>query len=238
MALHNKWYPAAEDTIIPWNATYSFPTEANKAEKSTPRIQPKTGSNFGPGDLFRIEFPASGYINPLNTVLVFDVTITAASSQASTGAIARFQNNIASIFERITLYYGSNVIEDMRGYNIIVRGLTEWTATNQMVHDNSSICEGIGGVVVGGDGSGASYGLVNVRQAYIQGRDGSTATTNANFTAGDGSGTVPNTATNNQTNGLCTRRYSLNLALGLFTQDKLVSHFTNHRSQSSTWHLN
>ncbi len=222
MALHNKWYPAAEDTIIPWNATYSFPTEANKAEKSTPRIQPKTGSSFGPGELFRIEFPASGYINPLNTVLVFDVTLTGFT--ANTGSIIRFQNNIASIFERITLYYGSNVIEDMRGYNIIVRGLTEWTATNQMVHDNSSICEGIGGVVVGSDGGGGAQGLVNLRNAYIQGYDGSSAT-DANFSAGDGFGGVPNAqlnGTSTTSDVYSTRRYAINLALGLFTQDKLI----------------
>ncbi len=222
MALHNKWYPAAEDTIIPWNATYSFPTEANKCEKSIPRIQPKTGSSFGPGDLFRIEFPASGYINPLNTFLTFDLTMTYSGSLSGVYPIARFQNNVASIFERITLYYGSNVIEDIRGYNVIVRALTEWTATNQMVHDNSSITEGIGGVVIGSSGSGASQGLVNVRQNYIQGVDLSTATTDANFSAGDGAGYVPNTAANNQTNGLCTRRYCINLALGIFTQDKLL----------------
>lgn len=163
-------------------------------------------------------------MNTLNTVLVFDVTITVASSQTATGAIARFQNNIASIFERITLYYGSNVIEDMRGYNVIVRALTEWTATNQMVHDNSSICEGIGGVVIGSDGGGTGQGLVNVRQAYIQGRDGSinTAATPLSFSQGDGFGTIPNTAANAQTNGLCTRRYAINLALGIYTQDKLI----------------
>lgn len=220
MALHNKWYPAAEDTIVPWNAVYSFPTEANKAEKSTPRIQPKTGSTFGPGQLFRLEFPASGYVNPLNTTLVFDVTLQGYST--STGSIVRMQNNIASIFDRVTLYYGSNVIEDIRGYNVIVRALTEWTATNQMVHDNSSICEGIGGTVIGTDSSGVQ-GLVNVRQTYIQGQDGSLATTNANFSAGDGAGLVPNTQNPfNVSQAISTRRYQINLALGLFTQDKLI----------------
>lgn len=179
--------------------------------------------------MFRIEFPASGYINPLNTVLVFDVTLTGFT--ANTGAILRFQNNIASIFERITLYYGSNVIEDMRGYNIIVRGLTEWTATNQMVHDNSSICEGIGGVVVGSGGTATgvstSQGLVNVRQAYIQGYDGADVSGNVgvNFSTGGGFGLVPNQQLNSQSTTsdvYCTRRYAINLALGLFTQDKLI----------------
>lgn len=33
----------------------------------TPRIPPKNGSTFTPGQVIRLEFPAQGYVNPLNT---------------------------------------------------------------------------------------------------------------------------------------------------------------------------
>ena len=227
MALHNKWYPAAEDTIVPWNATYAFPTEANKCEKSTPRISPKNGSVFLPGQLFRLEFPASGYINPLNTSMIFDVTLSTYSTPGT--SIVRFQNNIASIFQRVTLYYGSNVIEDMRNYNCIVRALTEWTATNQTGSlDNSSIAEGIGGVVLGTSGNpNPAPGRVNVRQAYIQGQDWTTAALASKGIHGNGYGAVPNSANpiaayGNAAPYNCTRRYQINFALGLFIQDKLI----------------
>ena len=68
MASHFKWYPASAETIVPWNARYSFPSQANSATKLTPRIPPKNGTgSYAPGDTIRLEFPAQGYVNPLNT---------------------------------------------------------------------------------------------------------------------------------------------------------------------------
>lgn len=118
----------------------------------------------------------------------------------------------------------------MINYNVIVRALTEWTSTNQNDNINqTSIGEGIGGVVVGVDNSANtnSMGLVNVRQNYIQGID-NTAATSAPF-VGVGAGNVPNqfvasgvTGTTTNDGLSCTRRYQVNFALGLFTQDKLI----------------
>lgn len=61
MASHFKWYPAGSEVVVPWNARYAFPSEANKAEKITPRIPPKSGSVFKPGNVIRVEFPAQGF---------------------------------------------------------------------------------------------------------------------------------------------------------------------------------
>jgi len=104
--------------------------------------------------------------------------------------------------------------------------LTEWTSTNQTTTlDQTTIAEGCGGVVngVGGTGVGTittttagliGACLVNVRQAYMQGVDG---------TATVGFGTVPNTSgAVGATTSLPIRRYQINLAFGLFTQDKLI----------------
>ena len=111
MSAHFKWYPSSEESIVPWNARYSFPSQANKAEKTTPRIPPKNGATFASGSTIRLEFPAQGYVNPLNTTLEFDVTIVAPGT-LSTSAI-RFQNNIQSIFSRGRLLYGSTPIEEL-----------------------------------------------------------------------------------------------------------------------------
>lgn len=108
--------------------------------------------------------------------------------------------------------------------------LTEWTGTNPTnTMDQTTINEGIGGSVFGLDGAGTSWGIVPVRQAYIQGIDNSGVTTppGIGLTHGIGFGTVPNTVlgqglTNIGTTPYCTRRYQVNFALGMFTQDKLV----------------
>lgn len=227
MSSHFKWYPASEEVVVPWNARYSFPSQANKAVKITPRIPPKSGSSFSPGQVIRLEFPAQGYVNPLNTTLEFDVTLYGYAT--ATDQIVRFQNNIQSIFSRVRLLYGATPLEDMINYNVIVRSLTEWTATNQhMSMDQTSIAEGIGGVTVATDSSSTPYfGVVNTRNKFIHGISDVTVASAANFTGGASfggvpqSGEVPAGVTGNGSIGV-TRRYQINFALGLFTQDKLI----------------
>lgn len=228
MSAHFKWYPASEEVVVPWNARYSFPSQSNKAVKITPRIPPKNGAVFSPGQVMRLEFPAQGYVNPLNTTLEFDVTLY---GPGGTTQYTRFQNNIQSIFSRVRLLYGATPLEDMINYNVIVRSLTEWTATNQhMTMDQTSIAEGIGGITIASDGSTpAVFGVVNTRQKYVQGISASSTTSGTAFSAGASLGGVPNSSTQavpagvtgNGTVGV-TRRYQINFALGLFTQDKLI----------------
>jgi len=211
MASHFKWYPGSEDVTIPFNARYSFPSQSNKTIKMTPRIPPKTGSVYQPGGQMRIELPAQGYMHPGNSTLEFDVTLTGWGT--SGGEITRFQNNIQSLFNRVRILYGSTPLEDIINYNVIVRSLTEWTSTNQLVVDQQSIADGVGGVVWGTDGVG-NVGMVNVRQKYIQGIDNSNITTGVAVVGGKGFGKVPN--------GDVVRRYQVHLATGLFTQEKLI----------------
>lgn len=62
MSSHYRWYPSESEVIVPWNARYSFPSQANKAVKMTPRIPPKNGATFNPGSVIRLEFPAQVFI--------------------------------------------------------------------------------------------------------------------------------------------------------------------------------
>lgn len=194
--------------------------------------RPKNGAIFTPGQVIRLEFPAQGYVNPNNTTIEFDVCLTGWSGAIN--EITRFQNNIQSIFNRVRLLYGATPLEDMINYNVIVRALSEWSGTNQQgTMDQETIADGIGGITTGAAGNGAfvagafpAFGLTNTRQKFIQGIDSSTTTAAANFIGGPGFGVVPNTytfsgATTTGTSS-CTRRYSINLALGLFTQGKLI----------------
>ena len=228
MSSHFKWYPASEEIVVPWNARYAFPSQANKAVKMTPRIPPKSGQTFGAGQIIRIEFPAQGYVNPQNTTLEFDVTMVSPvfAAEPTPAYSLRFQNNIQSLFQRVRLLYGATPLEDILNYNVIVRALTEWTATNQINSmDQTSISEGIGGAILGY--AGTTLGVVNVRQKFIQGLEFGIAGS-TNFTGGPASGYVPNGLSTlpgvvvPATAVACTRRYQVNFALGLFTQDKLI----------------
>jgi len=61
----------------------------------TPRIPPKNGGTFTPGQVIRLEFPAQGYVSPGNTTLSFDATIVYGNIlDADVGSQVRFQNNV------------------------------------------------------------------------------------------------------------------------------------------------
>jgi hypothetical protein len=221
MASHFTWYSSQEERTVPFNARYAFPSQANKSVKMTPRIPPKNGGTFYPGNVIRLEFPAQGYVNPLNTTMEFDVTLISHSN--AEGEILRFQNSIQSIFSRVRLLYGSTSLEDIVNYNVIVRALTEWTGTNQTnTMDQASIAEGVGGIMPGYDRVGITDGLtaprlVNVRQNFIQGIDSTGVDATSTPNASVATGITPTTGAYTST-----RRYQISFALGLFTQDKLL----------------
>lgn len=146
-----------------------------------------------------------------------------------TGTV-RLQNGAASCFNRVRLLYGSSVLEDIRGYNDIVRILTEHVGTNgQNSVDESSISEGQGGVTIELDGAGGYYGNCNVRQKMIQGVSSGTQPVSASdFFGGTGFAVVPQGTDRPSSIGsnggvFSTRRYTLPFALGMFIQDKLIA---------------
>jgi hypothetical protein len=152
------------------------------------------------------------------------------------------------------LLYGATPIEDIIGYNQIVRSITEWTgASTENTICQTSINEGIGGYVMGRSGNLSTDaadittvatrnaclpGLVPVRQAYIQGVSthisANSAATQSSL-QGAGFGTVPYgtvavspaiAAGVTQAVLLTTtepvKRYTIQFALGLFNQPKLI----------------
>jgi len=60
MSSHFRWYPSSDEMVVPFMAQYAFPSQANKSVKMTPRIPPKNGFVFTPGNVIRLEFPAQG----------------------------------------------------------------------------------------------------------------------------------------------------------------------------------
>lgn len=234
MASHFKLYPASEETVIPWNARYSFPSQSNKAVKTTPRIPPKNGSIFLPGQILRIEFPAQGYVNPTNTTLEFDVVLYGNVPSATYTVLkegVRFQNNIQSIFNRARLLYGATPLEDIIDYNIWVRCLTEWTSGGQDGRSIKAIADGVGGTQTGytNNGSSGTIGFVNTRQYCVQGINiFPNNNTETPFSQGDNLGIVPNkylppgAPQPSANQNYCTQRYQISFSFGTFIQDKLI----------------
>ena len=199
MTSHFKFYPGSSQVVFPANAMYTFPTQANKTVKTTPRIQPKNGATFTPGNTIRLEFPAQGYLNVNNTTLVFDVDIFGYTGTDNKGAVW-IQNNIQELFNRVRMLYGPTPLEDEIDYNVFVRLLTETTSSNNNNFDQCSINEGIAFTVA----SGLNPIPVHARSDYVHSRIAATSG-------------VPNISGNSSR-----RRYQVQLMLGMLTQTKLI----------------
>lgn len=67
--------------IVPWQAQYTFPSQATKSTKQTVKLVPKNGSTFNSQNRrIRFEFPSDGYLSWKNTVLKFDLETKYAGS--------------------------------------------------------------------------------------------------------------------------------------------------------------
>lgn len=159
--------------VVPYNANYEFPSQATRSLKRTIKITPKNNvSSYVSGTTIRFEFPASGYLNPTKTYLAFNCrsritggtfaagtdqlitnmtpTVTAGNSSSSmltqlaSGGFA-FQQNIASIFRRVRVLYGSLVLEDIQDYNVLQRMLVDTLLPSGTGLSDTCMMQGIGG---------------------------------------------------------------------------------------------
>lgn len=209
MSGHFRWYDAKSDIVVPFNASYDFPTQANQTTKTLPRINPVGKSTFKGGEPIRIELPAVGYCNLAKSTLSFDVILNYKISNVNDSSIMRMQNDINCVFSRFRHLYGSSPFEDIQDYGRLSRCFTEWTASCHW--DQSSIGAGIANARPGIGGmesdslkyrdSATGIFPVSARQSVIQGislqHDFRSSNTAAKYTnasslcSGNGWGAVP-----------------------------------------------
>lgn len=136
--------------VVPYNATYEFPSQATRSTKRTIKMSPKNNaSSYVSGSTIRFEFPASGYLNPANTYLSFNCRSKITSGSFVAGASPdlggfEFQQNIASIFRRVRVLYGSLVLEDIQDYNILQRLFCDLLNKSGTANSDTCIYQGIG----------------------------------------------------------------------------------------------
>lgn len=97
-------YHSQVDEVVPWQATYNFPTQASKVNKQTVKLVPKNGQSFTSGNIVRIEFPADNYLNVLNSVLQFDSQFTVSGAGTVWGTATTVTAGSNSVFFEITSF--------------------------------------------------------------------------------------------------------------------------------------
>ena len=145
-------FHSAVPEIVPWQAQYKFPSQANKIRKQTVKLVPKNGATFAQNQIIRFELPADGYCNMLNTALSFDVVtalplvpIAADSSQPQaigTPIVSLPRGGGHNYIKRLRILYGSLVLEDIQEYKTLARMFTEMGTSKNYAASTSSILNG------------------------------------------------------------------------------------------------
>jgi hypothetical protein len=94
---------------------YSQVPKSLACEKYLASIQPSSGNTFVPGDQIEFIIPTRKleFLNSVNTTLRFKVTPT------STAGDPRFDNNATTVIDRVEVYHGSNLLEQLGGNGVL-----------------------------------------------------------------------------------------------------------------------
>lgn len=244
MASTFKYHSQVSETV-PWSAQYAFPSQAVKIRKQTVKLVPKNGSTFTPdgqngSKIMRLEFPADNYLNPLNSVLQFDLTMTAPSSSNSGFAnqwLSLPRGGAQNVISRLRILYGSLVIEDINDYKTLTRIFSECGVGREYKHTSGSVMEGMftAGAYPGQIGapiSNANTWNAAATKTYVgagawgvpeyQVGTELSNTVSPPATAVSTYGYSLNTESGGYASSTRTRTYCINLMSGLFTQRKLI----------------
>lgn len=79
----SQYFHSNINDIVPFQATYTWPSQSTKVHKQTVKLQPKSGFTFGPRQKIRFEFPSDGYLNTQQSRLTFDLTVTSSAAKVT-----------------------------------------------------------------------------------------------------------------------------------------------------------
>lgn len=133
-----KFHSQVQETV-PWNATYSFPSQATKVSKQIVKLPPKNGSSFTNTQIMRIEFPSDNYLNMLNSYLSMQVTWTPNGATR----LAFERGGAHNLIKRLRILYGSLPLEDIQEYKTLVRIFSECAIPHDYRESYGGILDGM-----------------------------------------------------------------------------------------------
>lgn len=165
--------------MIPKNALYTGKKESAPGRRYRTNIQPQSGSSFTAGQTITVNIPtrANTLLIPSESTLNFALSLTSAATQIrleSCGAHA--------IIQRIRVYHGSNLLEDIDNYNVLAKVLMDYTAPEDMIHGKGTMIMGTRSEYWVADGTGTTPAITGSAYPVNSGATMATATaTNFNL---------------------------------------------------------
>ena len=139
--------------MIPTNALYQGKKESAAGRRYRTNIQPQSGSTFTEGQTITINIPtrANTLLIPSESTLNFNIAVTSAAT-----AIRLESCGAHAFIQRLRVYHGSNLLEDIDNYGVLAKVLMDYTAPEDMIHGKGSMLIGTRSEYYVADGTGAT----------------------------------------------------------------------------------
>lgn len=128
--------------MLPKNLKYQSKVEASPARSSRVNIQPQTGSSFTLGDTVTFNIPTRRNLVmvPSESYLRFDLSV-----RNTTGGVGHYRFDSCGahgIIERLRLYHGSNLLEDMASYGMLAKMLMDLQVNTPSAYGKFNVLAG------------------------------------------------------------------------------------------------
>lgn len=90
------------NSIVPWNANYSYPSQATQVTKSTVKIQPLGSTSFSSNSRATFPIPTDGYINMKNSYFTVDIALG-----GSGGSLITYKTGRVTLASPTTVSYAT-----------------------------------------------------------------------------------------------------------------------------------
>lgn len=130
--------------LVNWQATYQYPSQQTRIKKTMTKLPPKNGGTFTANQTIRIEMPADGYMNGLNSTLQFDLetsggtTVTQSTSAGSSAGASTltFTGGATTMAGYVAVWVNSYGVSDADF--VVTSTATTVTLRNQLLADVAS----------------------------------------------------------------------------------------------------
>ncbi len=123
---------------LPQDLNFSLRPVSASARQYLQNLPPTNGSSFQPSNVIRLSIPCgrpNTFYQPHQSYLKFKVTNNHADDMT-------VDNNVNSLIQRITIYHGSNLLEDINDYGVIASMLFDLQVNGAELGKTGSITSG------------------------------------------------------------------------------------------------
>lgn len=130
--------------MLPKNLKYGNKVESASAVAYTSNIAPQNGTGaYGPGQTIIINIPTRNNLCLIGSESTLKFSLTVTNGATAANYIRLDRAGASGVIERLRLYSGSNLLEDVSSYGLLMANLLSLQASNASVRGKMNISSGL-----------------------------------------------------------------------------------------------